>query len=69
MRQIEAILTTEGEVEVVPRDAADRTSLEAFEAPDTVVFVDDDVARAQIAEGRDGATTASRRRAPGAKQR
>ncbi len=39
------------EIEIVARDAGDGLRLEAREARDAVVLVDDDVAGAQVGEG------------------
>ncbi len=49
------------EVEVIAGDAADLTGLEAGEAGDAVVLVDDEVADPQFAEGEPAATAAGRR--------
>ena len=51
VRDVQAVLALEGEVQVVARDARDLLRLEAEELPDAVVLVDDVVARAQVGEG------------------
>ena len=49
------------ELEVVARDARDRLRVEAREAREPVVLVDDDVARAQVGEGAQQPAAAARR--------
>ena len=49
-RDEDAVVALVLEVEVVARDAGDRLGLEAGEAREAVVLVDDDVARAQVGE-------------------
>ena len=49
-RHEDLVVALELEVEVVARDAGDGLGVEAGEARDAVVLVDDDVARAQVGE-------------------
>jgi hypothetical protein len=58
VRQVEPVLALELQVEVVPGDARHRLRLEADEAPDAVVLVDDVVPAAQVHERRHGAPQA-----------
>ena len=60
-RHEDLVRALELEVQVVARDAADRLRVEAREARDAVVLVDDDVARAQVGEGAQQAAPAARR--------
>ena len=50
-RRVDAIVTLVFEIEIVTRDARDGPRLKPGEAGDPVVFVHDDVARAQVGEG------------------
>ena len=50
MRDVQPVLAAEGEEEVVARHARDLLRLEAEEATDAVVLVDDVVAGAQVGE-------------------
>ena len=50
VREIEAVVATEGDEEVVARDACDLLRLEAEELPDAVILVDDVVACSQVGE-------------------
>ena len=56
VRDVEAVVAPEGELEVVARDLRDRSRLEAEELPDAVVLVDDVVAGAQVGERLERAT-------------
>ena len=60
---VDAVLALVFEVEVVAGDAADLAGLEAGEAGDAVVLVDDVVADPQVAEG-EAPAAAARARAP-----
>jgi hypothetical protein len=50
VRDVQPVVTAEGEEEIVARDPRDGLRLEAEELPDAVVLVDDEVARAQVGE-------------------
>jgi hypothetical protein len=50
VRDIQAVVATEGDEEVVTRDTGDGLRLEAEQPPDAVVLVDDVIARAQVRE-------------------
>ena len=63
-RQEDLVRARELEVEVVARDAGDRLRVEAREARDAVVLVDDDVAGAQVGERAQRARGARPRPAP-----
>ena len=51
MRDVEPVVPAESEEEVVARDARHLLRLEAEQLADTMVFVDDVVARPQVGEG------------------
>ena len=51
VRDVEPVLASEGEEEVVARDAGDVLRLEAEEPADAVILVDDVVADAEVGEG------------------
>ena len=55
VRDVEPVLAAEGEKEVVARDPGDLLRLEAEQFPDAVVLVDDEVAGAEVGEGRERA--------------
>src|SRR5439155_16379629 len=55
VRDVQAVLATERDEEVVARDARDLLRLEAEQLPDAVVLVDDVVARPQVGERLEGA--------------
>src|SRR6266576_657929 len=55
VRDVEAVLAPEGEQQVVAGDAGDLLRLEGLQAADTVILVDDVVARAQVGEALEGA--------------
>ena len=61
--QVEPVFAAEGKIEVVACDAADGAGLEALKTPNAVVFVDDNVAGAQIAERRNCSAPPRRRSA------
>ena len=63
----DVVRARELEVEVVAGDVRDRLGLEAGEAGEAVVLVDDDVARAQVGE-RAQASAAAARSPPGARR-
>ena len=50
MRNVEAVVSTKREQQVVARDTRDLLRLEAEQLPDAVILVDDEVARTQIGE-------------------
>src|SRR5215211_306001 len=50
VRNVEAVVPPESEEEVIARDARDRLRLEAEQLADAVVFVNDEVAGAEICE-------------------
>src|SRR4029079_16111744 len=50
VRDVQPVVTAEGEKEIVARDARDGLRLEAEKLSDAVVLVDDEVARAQVGE-------------------
>ena len=60
-RHEDLVRALELEVEVVARDVGDRLGVEAGEAREAVVLVDDDVARAQVGEGAQQPAAAARR--------
>src|SRR6185503_16262087 len=60
-RDVDAVLAFVFEVEVIAGDAADLARLEAGEAGDAVILVDDVVADAEVAEGEFAAAAAGRR--------
>ena len=59
VRDVEPVVASEAEEEVVARDAGDLLGLEAEQLPDAVVLVDDEVAAAEIRERLQRATADS----------
>ena len=55
VRDVEPVVAAKGEEQVVAGDACDRLGLEAEQPADTVVLVDDVVARAEVGERLEGA--------------
>jgi hypothetical protein len=50
VRDVEAVIATKREEQVVPRDARDLLRLETEQPPDPVILVDDVVAGAEVGE-------------------
>src|SRR5205823_258854 len=63
VRDVEPVVSAETEEEVVARDLRDGLRLEAEQLPDSMVFVDDEVAGAQVGEALQGAAGRGRARA------